>query len=110
MVDIAQPISSLAFWVNILIKKRCLEYRRAFLAAYVDIQKAFDTVDMQTLWDLLSRRGIPDGILSLISAHYTNSESAIKSGIDVSSFFQIKSRMRQGCVLAPEFLTLVMTG
>ena len=84
----------------ILIERR-LEYRRGFIAAYVDFQKAFDSVDRRTLWDLLRRCGIPAGILSLISALYSDTESAIKSGGDVSRFFQVKYGVRQGCFLAP---------
>ena len=86
--------------LRILIQRR-LEYRRSFMAAYVDFKKAFDSVDRGTLWELLRRRGIPAGILSLISALYTNTESAIKSGGDVSRFFPVNSGVRQGCVLAP---------
>ena len=86
--------------LRVLIERR-LEYQRGFIAAYVDFKKAFDSVDRRTLWDLLRRRGIPAGILSLISALYTDTESAIKSGGGVSRFFQVKSGVRQGCVLAP---------
>ena len=52
-------------------------------------------------WDLFRKRGIPAGILSLISALYSDTESAIKSGGGVSRFFRVKSGVRQGCVLAP---------
>ena len=86
--------------LRVLIERR-LEYRRGFIAAYVDFKKAFDSVDRRTLWDLLRRRGIPAGILSLISTLYSDTESAIKSGGDLSSFILVKSEVRQGCVLAP---------
>ena len=94
------PKRSTILWLRVLIERR-LEYRQGFIAAYVDFKKAFDSVARRTLWDLLRRRGIPAGILSLISALYSNTESAIKSGGDVSRFFQVKSGVRQGCVLAP---------
>ena len=46
-------------------------------------------------------RGVPPGILSLISALYSVTENAIKSGGDVSRVFLVKFGVRQGCVLAP---------
>ena len=55
-----------------LLIERSLEYRQGFLAAYVDVKKAFNSVDKRTLCDCLHRRGIPAGILSLISALYSN--------------------------------------
>ena len=77
------------------------EYRWDFIAAYFDFKKLFNSVDRRTLWDLLRRRAIHAGILSLIWALYSDTESAIKSRGDVSRFFQVKSGVRQGCVLAP---------
>ena len=76
------------------------------MAAYVDFKKAFDWVDRRTLWDLLRRRGIPVGILSLTSALYTSTENAIISVRDMSRFIQVKSGVGQRCVLA---LTLFNT-
>ena len=55
-------------------------------------------VDRRTLWDLLRRRWIPAGILSLISALYSDTESGIKSGRVVFRFFQVRSGV-EGCVV-----------
>ena len=71
------------------------------MAAYIDFKKAFDSMDGQTLWDLLHRHGIPVGIPSLISSLHTDTESAINSWGDVSCFFQVNSRVRQRCVIVP---------
>ena len=81
--------------LRVLIERR-LEYRRGFIAAYVDFKKALALVDRRTLWDLLRRCGIPIGILSLISTLYSDTESAIMSTGDVSRFFQVKSGEREG--------------
>ena len=66
--------------LRVLIERR-LEYREGFLAAYVDFKKAFNSVDRRTLWDLLSRRGIPAGILTPISALYANRRVLSKVGV-----------------------------
>ena len=63
-----------------------LEYQQGFIAAYVDFKKSFDSVDRRTLWDILRRRGIHAGILSLISAPYTVTVSTIKSAGGISRF------------------------
>ena len=48
------------------------------LASYVDLKKAFDSVHREALWDLLRLRGIPAGIIGLLSGLYTGAESAVK--------------------------------
>ena len=47
---------------------------------------------------------LPAGILSLISVLYTNMESAIKSGGDVSPF-PVKCGVKEECVLVPTVFT-----
>ena len=63
------------------------------LAAYVDLQKAFDSVHHEALWDLLRLRGIPVGIIRLLSGLYSGTESAVKCGGGVSSFFPVYTCM-----------------
>ena len=90
-----------------LIQRR-LEYRQGFVAAYVDLKKAFDSVDRGSLWELLRRRGVPSRVLDLIAALYTDTESAVKFGGGTSRFFPVKSGVRQGCVLAPSLFNTCM--
>ena len=67
-----------------------IEYRPSFLSSYVNFNNTFDSVDRQTFGDLLRRLAIPVGILSPILLFYTIRMSPIKSGADVSRFFQVK--------------------
>ena len=64
-----------------------------------DVKKVFSSVDRGSLRDLRHKHGNLIGILLLISALYTNTKSAIKTG-DVIFFFPVKSRVSQGCVIA----------
>ena len=45
--------------LRVLIERR-LEFRRGFVAAYVDFKKAFDSVDRGSLWELLRRDSLTD--------------------------------------------------
>ena len=66
---------------------------------FSNFKNALDSLDRGSLLDLLHRRGIPAGILSMISALCTNTESAVKIGGEMSHFFSVKSGLRQGYVL-----------
>ncbi|KAG0712108.1 ATPase family AAA domain-containing protein 3-B [Chionoecetes opilio] len=78
------------------------------LAAYVDLKKAFDSVHRESLWDLLRLRGIPARTIGLITGLYSGTESAVKCGAGVSSFFPVNTGVRQGCVLAPSLFNACM--
>ena len=79
-------------------------------ATYVDLKKAFDSVHGEALWDLLHLRGIPAGIIGLLSGLYSGTESAVKCGRGVFSFFPVHTEVRWGCVLAPSFFNTCMDG
>ncbi|KAG0720083.1 Hyastatin [Chionoecetes opilio] len=78
------------------------------LAAYVDLKKAFDSVHRESLWDLLRLRGIPARTIGLITGLYSGTESTVKCGAGVSSFFPVNTGVRQGCVLAPSLFNACM--
>ena len=78
------------------------------LTAYVDLKKGFDSVRRKALWDLLRLREVPAGIIGLLSGLYSGTESAVKCGRGVSSFFSVHMGVRQGCVLAPSLFNTCM--
>ncbi len=78
------------------------------LSVYVDLKKAFVSVHRETLWKLLSLRGISAGIIGLLSGLYSDTESAVKCEGGVSDFFPVTAGVRQGCVLAPTLFNVCM--
>lgn len=88
------------------IVEHCREFDRGLLAAYFDLKKAFDSVHRESLLEILRLRGIVPKIIELIASLYTGTESAVRCGGGISSFFPVNSGVRQGCVLV---LTLFNT-
>ena len=93
--------------LRVLVERR-LEFQQRLLAVYVDFKKAFDSVHRETLWEILRVRGIPARIIGLITGLYSGTESAVKCGGGISSFFPVNSGVRQGCVLAPSLFNTCM--
>ena len=56
---------------------------------------------------VLSLYGIPDKYIEVLSAMYENNTAAIKVGNEVSSWFCIKSKVMQGCVISP-FIWIIL--
>ena len=63
--------------LRVLVERRG-EFRQGMLAAYVNFKKAFGSVLRETLWNLLCVRGIPAGIIGLLTGLYSRNVSAVK--------------------------------
>jgi len=63
--------------------------------------EAFDLADTRALAKVLFLFGIPDNHIKCISSMNKNNIAAAKIGNGVSSWFCIKSGVKQGCILSP---------
>jgi len=88
------------------------EHRREFwpglLAANVDLCKSFDSVNRDTLWRILSLRGVPPKLINLVSELYSGTGSAGRCGDTISDLLAVVTGVRQGCVLAPTLFSTCM--
>ena len=65
------------------------EFRQGLLAAYVDLCKAFNSVNRDALWRVLGLRGVPPTLINLMSELYSGTESAARCGDTISDFFHL---------------------
>lgn len=83
------------------LQEKCREQHKDLYMIFVDLTKAFDTVNRDLLWKLLLKIGCPRNLVNIIvSFHDGMSAQVIDSG-DSSKPFEVKNGVKQGCVLAP---------
>ena len=84
------------------------EFRQGLLAAYVDLCKAFDSVNPDALWRVLGLHGVPPKLIDLMSELYSGTESVMRCGGTISDIFPVVTGVCQGCVLAPTIFSNCM--
>ena len=67
----------------------------------LDLSKAFDTVNWETLWEALRRQNISNQLIWILQCLYHNQTGVVRDGACDSRTFDIFSGVRQGCVLSP---------
>ena len=67
-----------------------------------------DNIDRISLWDLIRITGMPPKLCRLLELLYSDSESCVRVGNDLSEWFSISSGVRQGCVVAPDLFNCVI--
>ena len=89
-----------------IILEQSMEWQSSLYVTFVDFEKAFDSVDRNTLWKLLAHHGIPKKIINLIRKTYEPSSCQVVHNGSLTSSFNILTGVRQGCLLSP-FLFLL---
>ena len=76
-------------------------FQKNIYFCFIDYTKAFDCVDNNKLWKILKEIGIPDYLTCLLRNLYAGQEAAVRTEYGKTDWFQIRKRVRQGCMLSP---------
>ena len=68
---------------------------------FIDYAKAFDCVDHNKLWKILTEMGIPDHLTCLLRNLCAAQEPIVRTGLGTTDWFQIGKGVHQGCLLSP---------
>ena len=77
------------------------EFQKIIYFFFIDYAKAFDCVDHNKLWKILTEMGIPDHLTCLLRNLYAGQEATVRTGHGTTDWFQIGKEVRQGCILSP---------
>ncbi|CAB1120250.1 unnamed protein product [Ectocarpus sp. CCAP 1310/34] len=74
----------------------------AVFACFVDLTKAYDSVDRDLLWDVLRRFGVPPKMLAVIRHFHEGMRARVRTDDgQYSEWFDVSQGLRQGCNKAP---------
>ena len=68
---------------------------------FIDLTKAYDSVDRTLLWTVLARYGVPQNMISVIRQLHDSMRASVRLDDRVSSrWFAVEQGLRQGCARA----------
>ena len=83
------------------IIEKAREFQKNLYFCFIDYAKAFDCVDHNKLWKILTEMGIPDHLTCLLRNLYAYQEATVRTGHGTTDWFQIGKGVCQGCILSP---------
>ena len=81
--------------------EKVFEKDRVAFAAFVDLEKAYDSVSRDKLWLALKEYNVSKQLLSAMQSLYENRWARVRVGERESPQFQVRKGVRQGCPLSP---------
>lgn len=95
------------FCLRQAIEKLCEKDKDLYLC-FIDLEKAFDRVPRQKLFEILSEYGIRGSLLEAIKSIYVGSKAAVRIDGELSEAFEVNEGVRQGCCLSPLLFIIFM--
>ena len=91
------------------VQEKCMKQNMDFVAVFIDLTKAFDVVNRETLWVILSKLGCTIKFVNRIRQFYNDMAGQVLSDGEASELFSISNAVMQGGVLAPVLFNLFFT-
>ena len=84
------------------LQGRARKKRIPLYVCFIDLTKAYDSVDRTLLWTVLARFGVPQIMISFIRQFHDDMRACVRLDDRVCSmWFAVEQGIRQGCVFAP---------
>ena len=84
-----------------IIVEQSIEWNSSLYVNFVDYEKAFDSLDRETLWKILRHYGVPMKLVNMIKNSYDGMSCRVIHDGQLTKNFEIRTGVRQGCLLSP---------
>lgn len=89
------------------LQEKCSEQNQPLYMAFIDLTKAFDSVNHQALWQVLAKIGCPDKYILILRLLHDNMSATVLTGFgDETEPFRVDTGVKQGCVIAPSLFSI----
>ena len=83
------------------LQEKCIEQNLDLYQCFIDLTKAFDTVNRDLLWKILLKLGCPNHFVSLIRSLHDDMKAWVDIDGVLSEPIPVANGVKQGCIVAP---------
>nr|VZI25712.1 unnamed protein product [Spirometra erinaceieuropaei] len=91
------------------LQEKCQEMRTHLYSTFVDLTKAFDTVNREGLWKIMQKFGCPERFTQMVRQLQDGMMARVMDNGAVSEAFAVTNGVKQGYVLAPTLFSLMFS-
>nr|VZI12169.1 unnamed protein product [Spirometra erinaceieuropaei] len=91
------------------LQEKCQEMRTHLYSTFVDLTKAFNTVNREGLWRIMQKFGCPKRFTQMVRQLHDGMMARVTDNGAVSEAFAVTDGVKQGCVLAPTLFSLMFS-
>ncbi|BHF74504.1 hypothetical protein SprV_0501759000 [Sparganum proliferum] len=91
------------------LQEKCQEMRTHLYSTFVNLTKAFDTVNREGLWKIMRKFGCPERFIEIVRQLHDGMMARVTDNGAISEAFAVTNGVKQGCVLAPTLFSLMFS-
>nr|VZI11553.1 unnamed protein product [Spirometra erinaceieuropaei] len=91
------------------LQEKYQEMRTHLYSTFVDLTKAFDTVNREGLWKIMQKFGCPERFTQMVRQLHDGMMARVTDNGAISEAFAVTNGVKQGCVLAPTLFSLMFS-
>nr|VZI47914.1 unnamed protein product [Spirometra erinaceieuropaei] len=91
------------------LQEKCQEMRTHLFSTFVDLPKAFYTVNREGLWKIMQKFGCPERFTQMVPQLHDSMMARVTDNGAVSEALAVTNGVKQGCVLAPTLFSLMFS-
>ena len=95
-----------AFILSAILQKYLNRKGGELYVCFVDFKKAFDSVNRQKLWQVLTTNGIKGNVFKAIYSMYACVKFCVRFNNECTNTFDCPVGLRQGCLLSPVIFSI----
>ena len=93
-------------FVLLAFVQKQLSLNRKLYVAFIDLEKAFDSINRSILWHILVKHGIHGKLFRCIMSKYTRVKARIRCGDALTDYINCTTGVKQGDVCSPLLFSL----
>uniref|UniRef100_A0A8D9ADY8 Craniofacial development protein 2 n=1 Tax=Cacopsylla melanoneura TaxID=428564 RepID=A0A8D9ADY8_9HEMI len=91
-----------------IILEQSMEYQTPLYLAFIDFEKAFDSIQRTVIWKVLKDYGVPAKLVNIVKETYDEYECQVIHQNKLTDPFPVQTGVKQGCLLSPILFLMVL--
>ena len=84
------------------------EVQKELHCVFIDLEKAYDRVPREELWECMRQAGVPECYVESIQYMYEGVRTSVRSAAGLTEDFEVRVGLHQGTALSPFLFAIII--